>query len=468
MGRRGIVVGTGKQGAAAECIQLLGGGLSKDQLRWIFSAFSTKDLTANGWDPLSVPFLDDDDNTHLWSEIHENCTDTEILLAIEEAGEGRDDAMSYVFQQILRSRGEVMRDYFSSATTPQQLDDYLHANGAAIAFFHLYDTLSPEFQVHDLLAVGINNDDGDVIMPFAKSFEEDTYPFLKEITLGYVSDPVSLQSTRPFLEFGFSSEGNQILKQLGYWPVTEWRKLTMYTRLGSDLGLPLPEIQKHCGPPDGQIAIAGGSTVLPVIRIWAEMYQLGCTEKFKLEAGRSSDGADRVCVGSESGYSVDIGMMAREFDPVKEAVPRPKKDFVYDCITEKIHEEVRSVIQVESALDGIAIMFAIGSVGEKCVRLLGGLTIDQLRWMYSSYSDDELEKSGWDSSCLSNNDFDSSTHLWSELDHRCSEEEIQLVGDKEGEGTYIGFLTLVLKDLAKGEHIALDRRAKTVHGSEWY
>lgn len=35
----------------------------------------------------------------------------------------------------------------------------------------------------------------------------------------------------------------------------------------------------------------------------------------------------------------------------------------------------------------------------------------------------------WDPKSLKNNDFDSSTHLWSELDNRCAHDEIHLTGD---------------------------------------
>ncbi len=63
---------TSKDGVAAQCLKLLGGGLSKDQLRWMYSSLSVNELIAEGWDPSSVPFLDEDDDTHLWSEMQEN------------------------------------------------------------------------------------------------------------------------------------------------------------------------------------------------------------------------------------------------------------------------------------------------------------------------------------------------------------------------------------------------------------
>lgn len=453
--QRGISLGTKKRGTAASCLELLGGGLTKDQLRWMYSGFGTKQLIASGWDPLSVPFLDEDDTTHLWSEIHENCTAEEISVSLEDLGHG--DAYDYFREHILTSRGESMRDHFVGLSN-QAIDEYLDADSAAISFFHLYDMLSKEYQERGLLAVGIKNEHGDVIMPSAKFFESGSYPFMKKVYLGLVNDPVALESTRPFLEFGLSDEGTQILLEMGDWPIQDWEKLAMYTRLGSEQGLEIETIQEKCGPLDGDLEIGGSDTVLPVISVWSELYLLGCPMNIDLEGGGSSLGARRICASSESGDSVDVGMMSRDFNWEEEAIPRANNKFVYDCIMEE-GEESRSVIQIDVALDGISVLFPIGGTGEKCVRLLGGLTMDQLRWMYSSYSDTDLQNSGWDPESLPNSDFDPNTHKWSELDYRCADEEIQLSGDYWDDGSFTSFSKQLLKDYHTGEHIA-DKRKK--------
>jgi len=453
---RGLVVGVSKGGTAEQCLALLGGGLSKDQLRWIYSAYDTKMLVSYGWNPLSVPYQDGDDSTHLWSELHENCTDDEIVLAVEEVGEGNADAMDYVYEHIVRSPGETMRDHFN-ATSLEELRGYMQANSGAISIFHLYDTLSKEYQSRGIIAVGIKNDDGKLIMPSAMTFESESYPFLKKVTVGLVKDDTALQATRPFFEFGYSTSGTEILKQLGYWPIEEWKQHSMFCRLGSDLGVSLKEIQAYCkavaDEADHSVDISGGDTVLPIIRAWRDLYTIGCPVDIGLTGGRSSDGARLVCSSLETGEHVDVGMMSRDFDASTEATPRANTPFVYDCNADK----ASSAIQIEVGLDGIAIVLAIGSEGEKCVRLLGGLTMDQLRWMYSSYSDDKLKKTGWDPRSLRNNDFNTKTHLWSELDPRCPDIEIEIVGDKKGEGVYRGFVESVLMDFANGETIDENR-----------
>ena len=47
----------------------------------MFSSYEAGDLDHSGRDVASIPFDDRDDDTHLWSELNENCTDTEIILA---------------------------------------------------------------------------------------------------------------------------------------------------------------------------------------------------------------------------------------------------------------------------------------------------------------------------------------------------------------------------------------------------
>jgi len=458
LAHRGIVAAVSKNSKARDCIDLLGGGLTEAQLRWMYTSFNTKDLIANGWNPSSVPYLDDDDNTHLWSELHENCTASEILLALEEEGEGKDDGMEYIFEHILTGRGEKMREVQSGGDSREKLDEFMKANPTAISLFHLYDALSTEFHERNLMTIGIKNGNNEVIVPFGPSFEDETYPFLKRVNLGLVKNLDALEVTRPFLEFAYSDEGTKILKYKGYWPIEGWRKTIMYSRIGSDLGLNVEDIQKNCGPLDDSILIAGGNTVLPVVKIWTEFYKLGCPVHIVIEGGRSSDGVSRVCASAESGYSVDVGMMSRSFTLGKEAVLHGDSDYVFDCINDKnTNDKLPSVIQVEVAVDGVVVIFAAGSSGERCVRLIGGLTLDQIRWMYSNYSDEELENTGWDSSGLTNSDFDSNTHLWSELDYRCDEKEIRLIGDFVGEGTFAGFAEYVFKDRANGETVANNR-----------
>ena len=74
-----------KRYPAAACIRLLG-GLTIDQLRWMYSSFSLGELISTGLDATSIPFSDGDDSTHLWSELNEDCTAAEIVIAGPDGG----------------------------------------------------------------------------------------------------------------------------------------------------------------------------------------------------------------------------------------------------------------------------------------------------------------------------------------------------------------------------------------------
>ena len=92
-----------------------------------------------------------------------------------------------------------------------------------------------------------------------------------------------------------------------------------------------------------------------------------------------------------------------------------------------------------------------GGAGEACIQTLNGLTIDQLRWIFSSYTEAELVATGWDENALANSDGDDSTHLWSELSDDCPEVEIKIAGPDDQSGTYEYMSETIFADLDNGE-----------------
>ena len=81
----------------------------------------------------------------------------------------------------------------------------------------------------------------------------------------------------------------------------------------------------------------------------------------------------------------------------------------------------------------------------------------QLRWVYSSYSEQELVKTGWDASEVPFTDNNPGTHLWSELDDRCDSVEILISGPDELSGTYEYFKGLTPDELSEKEHYNFDK-----------
>lgn len=82
---------------------------------------------------------------------------------------------------------------------------------------------------------------------------------------------------------------------------------------------------------------------------------------------------------------------------------------------------------------------------------MGGLTLGQLRWIFSSYTEEELTGTGWDPASIANSDGDDSTHLWSELSTDCPEVEIKIAGPDSESGTYEYMSETIFADLDNGE-----------------
>ncbi|MBL6892785.1 MAG: substrate-binding domain-containing protein, partial [Candidatus Poseidonia sp.] len=138
-----------------------------------------------------------------------------------------------------------------------------------------------------------------------------------------------------------------------------------------------------CGP-DGSIKIAGSSTVLPLAEIWAEYYQENCEGvTITVESGGSGGGAGRVCANSAKGTPVDIGDMSRDWKSTE--ANRGVDGYTMDCLA---GDTSRSARQIQVAIDGLSVVMKSGGAADVCVNThLGGLTVDQLRWMFSAEAD---------------------------------------------------------------------------------
>jgi phosphate transport system substrate-binding protein len=454
----GISISTSDTGSAAECVALLE-GLSVDQLRWIFSSFSTQELREYGWDVTSVPFLDDDESTHLWSELHEGCAAEEILIS----GSSDQDSGAYIFftDTIFRGKNETFNNKYYGSIETADLISYLESNGSAISYFSLSTLLTTgnSSKIRRLEPVAIYSEEEEsFVKPKAAAFEDNRYPLARRLYLSLLNDEGSLASTRSFVAFGLSLQGTQVLKSAGFWPIHDWEKILMATRAQIAGGISRSDIAKSCGPSGGNISIAGSSTVYPIARVWSAIYQLGCAVKVEVAVGGSSAGAGRVCADLEKGTPVDIGDMSR---PWAENEALESRGFLYDCVNSD-----RSAIQIDVAIDGLTVASQAGGEADRCMKILGGLTIDQLRWIYSNYTDNALKATGWDPISLKNSDGDSNTHLWSELDAQCSTVEIRIAGADDQSGTYAFFKETVMADYKNGESFDVSRPASGYFNSD--
>ncbi|KAL7580179.1 hypothetical protein ACA910_012930 [Epithemia clementina (nom. ined.)] len=453
---------------AKRCIAALGGGLTRDQLRWIFSSFNETQLLNTGWDQKSAtPNSDNNPETRLWSELLDDsaCVQENILMTVSDLLEGSPHFLEeYLFKKDEGERFDFGRMTnvtgisYRTASSEKDTINYILTQGNAIGFiaFSNYSVFG-----YDLDVVQVPDSGGKMISPSRVSIESGVYPLIRRLYMSVLDSSASLELTRPFIEFGLSPAGQQLVDQVGSHSLTSIEATVMQTRAQTASGVPLSKISNssHLGCAKNGFSIAGSSTVFPVAELWSGVYEVACDIDIRVSGGGSSVGAGRVCGNEEKGSPVEIGDMSREWAE-NEAVPNEDEPSIHQCVK---GDKSRSVIQCRVATDGLTVVVPQGGVGEECIQILGGLTIDQLRWIYTDASDEDLRKDkDWDPNSVPNSDNNELTHLWSELDPRCARQEIQISGADSESGTYEYFKEVVFPE-DSGESFDLQRPAPYVN-----
>lgn len=80
VGVDGLAVVMAKNGAAHNCLTATLGGLTRAQLRWMFTDYTNAQLTAGGVDLSSVIPNDDNDGIKEWSDLHADCEESPINI----------------------------------------------------------------------------------------------------------------------------------------------------------------------------------------------------------------------------------------------------------------------------------------------------------------------------------------------------------------------------------------------------
>jgi len=183
------------------------------------------------------------------------------------------------------------------------------------------------------------------------------------------------------------------------------------------------------------IKIAGSTTVQPLAVAWASGFKAKCPKaSVTVEGGGSSAGAKLVC---NSTAGIDIGALSREWKSSESTLS--SSTFQYTCATSSLTGKQLSV-----ANDALVVV--AHSALTTC--LSGGLTVGQLRWIFSNYTDAKLISTGFSSSELKGT---GTTKVWSRLFSSCPNVAIKLVGPDSAAGTYSYFLETILTDNKAGE-----------------
>jgi ABC-type phosphate transport system substrate-binding protein len=193
------------------------------------------------------------------------------------------------------------------------------------------------------------------------------------------------------------------------------------------------------------VRFAGSSTVFPVTNAWSN--QLLTEYDFTIEGGGSSTGAKRVCLPRDDPDHVDVGAMSRNWKD-SEAV-RLDDTYTLECTKESWNGTKVRVPQLQVATDGLAVVVKLNGAGHRCLTSpeVGGLTLAQLRWIYSDWSDSDLadDKDGrLNMVSVAPNDDGDGIKEWSDLHEGCDQVPINPYGAGDQSGTHDFFGEVVL------------------------
>jgi ABC-type phosphate transport system substrate-binding protein len=214
----GLSITMASNGTGAECVRSMG-GLTPEQLRWMYSSYTVDKLVSTDWNITAIPGNDGDDATHLWSELSPDCAAEEIKLAGPDESSG---TYEFFRETVLtdykngESFGGGTAEYFNSASD-EDIVAYVESDGAVIGYFGYAYYIKEGSRLY---AAPIQNYNGDFVPPTEMSVYNATYfPFSRRLFMNLLDDPKSLANTGPFIEFGMSDEGAELVHDTGYVPI---------------------------------------------------------------------------------------------------------------------------------------------------------------------------------------------------------------------------------------------------------
>ena len=181
------------------------------------------------------------------------------------------------------------------------------------------------------------------------------------------------------------------------------------------------------------INIAGSSTVFPVASAWGQAYSTANEDyTVTVAGGGSGAGASKVC--STDADSVNIGDMSRGWKDSEATVGAD--GYTYSCVNTDV-----TITQLVVAYDGLSVVMKKGGAADQCVTDMGGLSMAQLRWIFSDWSEEDLanhEEGGLNMSSTTPNNDDDGLREWGDLHDStaCPDQEIKLWGADSDSGTY--------------------------------
>jgi ABC-type phosphate transport system substrate-binding protein len=103
---------------------------------------------------------------------------------------------------------------------------YVEKNSASVGYVGYAYYFAAGIQLY---VSAIQDKTGTFIAPGANTIIDNSYPISRTLYVNLLNDPTSLANTVPFIEFGFSTDGTDIVSTTGYVPIPN--PSTMLARL---------------------------------------------------------------------------------------------------------------------------------------------------------------------------------------------------------------------------------------------
>ena len=203
------------------------------------------------------------------------------------------------------------------------------------------------------------------------------------------------------------------------------------------------------------INIAGSSTVFPVASAWGQAYSDANSDyTVTVAGGGSGAGASKVC--STDSDSVHIGDMSRDWKTSE--ADAGDDGFTFNCLDSDI-----TVTQLVVAIDGLSVVVKKGGAADQCITEMGGLSMGQLRWIFTDWTESELTDDGLNMTSITPNNDDDGVREWGILTLH-----VQIPKSNSGELTPIPVLTSTLESkssvrTALQEKMVTNLKGSTVH-----
>ena len=191
------------------------GGLTVPQLRWIFSTNSTADVAfENGLPPSAIAANDDGDSTKEWGDLSTSsaCMDDEIDIVLPD---GESGTYEYFNEVVLDEKGQFRTG--TQSADDNVLVEGLTGNGDAIGYFgYAYYIANTDV----LVATAVENSAGQMVLPTSTTVRDGTYEPLSRPMFMNVNN-ADWGKVKPFLEWAWSSLGEESIHEVGYVPLDQ-------------------------------------------------------------------------------------------------------------------------------------------------------------------------------------------------------------------------------------------------------